>query len=92
VRSSHSCGSDERPRTPDGHGHDALHQTTDPGASSRLWTQVDREITDQAPWISFVNGVVLEVKSNRVGNYQYNPQWGTLLDQLWVRLVSPFVA
>ena len=25
------------------------------------------------------------VDSNRVGNYQYNPQWGTLLDQLWVR-------
>ena len=26
-----------------------------------------------------------EVVSSRVGNYQYNPQWGTLLDQLWVR-------
>jgi hypothetical protein len=23
--------------------------------------------------------------SRRVGNYQYNPQWGPLLDQLWVR-------
>ena len=23
--------------------------------------------------------------SRRVGNYQYNPQWGVLLDQLWVR-------
>jgi hypothetical protein len=28
---------------------------------------------------------VLEVISTRVGNYQYNPQLGTLLDQLWVR-------
>jgi hypothetical protein len=23
--------------------------------------------------------------SPRVGNYQFHPQWGTLLDQLWVR-------
>ena len=22
--------------------------------------------------------------SRRVGNYQYNPQWGALLDQMWV--------
>jgi hypothetical protein len=25
-----------------------------------------------------------EFVSTRVGNYQYNPQWGGLLDQLWV--------
>jgi hypothetical protein len=23
--------------------------------------------------------------SKPVGNYQYNPQWGVLLSQLWVR-------
>jgi hypothetical protein len=23
--------------------------------------------------------------SKRVGNHQYNPQWGVLLDQLWVK-------
>lgn len=60
-------------------------QTRDPTAASRLWTKIDRDITNQAPWVPFANGVVLEVKSPRVGNYQYNPQWGTLLDQLWVR-------
>jgi len=60
-------------------------QTSDPQAAARLWARVDRDITDQAPWVAFANGVVLEVVSGRVGNYQYNPQWGTLLDQLWVR-------
>ncbi len=60
-------------------------QTSDPQAAARLWARVDRDITDQAPWVAFANGVVLEVVSDRVGNYQYNPQWGTLLDQLWVR-------
>jgi peptide/nickel transport system substrate-binding protein len=60
-------------------------QTSDPGAASRLWTTIDRDLTDRAPWVAFANGVVLEVKSTRVGNYQNNPQWGILLDQLWVR-------
>jgi YVTN family beta-propeller protein len=60
-------------------------QTSDPGTASRLWTTIDRDLTDRAPWLAFANGVVLEVKSTRVGNYQNNPQWGTLLDQLWVR-------
>ncbi len=50
-----------------------------------LWAKIDRDITNQAPWVPYANGVVLEVKSPRVGDYQYNPQLGTLLDQLWVR-------
>jgi hypothetical protein len=32
-----------------------------------------------------VNPASVEVVSKRVGNYQYNPQYGSLLDQLWVR-------
>jgi YVTN family beta-propeller protein len=60
-------------------------QTTSSGAASQLWAEIDRDITDQAPWVAFANGDVLEVKSTRVGNYQSNPQWGTLLDELWVR-------
>jgi YVTN family beta-propeller protein len=60
-------------------------QTSDPDSASRLWAEIDRRITDQAPWVPYANGAALEVKSTRVGNYQYNPQWGTLLDQLWVR-------
>ena len=60
-------------------------QASDPEAASQLWAKIDRDVTDQAPWVPFANGVVLEVVSKRVGNYQYNPQYGTLLDQLWVR-------
>ena len=39
-------------------------QTSDPEAASRLWAKVDRDITDQAPWVAFANGVVLEVVSD----------------------------
>jgi peptide/nickel transport system substrate-binding protein len=60
-------------------------QNADPEGASRQWAEVDREITREAPWVAFANGAVVEVKSPRVGNYQVNPQLGTLLDQLWVR-------
>jgi YVTN family beta-propeller protein len=60
-------------------------QTTDPEAASQLWAKVDRDVTDRAPWVAFANGVRFEITSARVRNYQYNPQLGTLLDQLWVR-------
>jgi peptide/nickel transport system substrate-binding protein len=63
-------------------GRAELLQTTDPETASQLWAKIDRDITNQAPWVPFANGVVLEVVSRRVGNYQYNPSWGTLLDQL----------
>jgi peptide/nickel transport system substrate-binding protein len=63
---------------------DAL-QTTNPGASSRPWAKVDRDLTDRAPWAAFANNSLVEVASARVGNYQVNPLTGTLLDQLWVR-------
>jgi ABC-type transport system substrate-binding protein len=60
-------------------------QTTDPAAVSPLWARIDHDLTNQAPWVPFANGVIVDVVSTRVGNYQNNPQWGTLLDQLWVR-------
>jgi peptide/nickel transport system substrate-binding protein len=60
-------------------------ETSNPQSALALWAKVDRDITDQAPWVSFANGLIVQLVSTRVGNYQYNPQYGTLLDQLWVR-------
>ena len=59
-------------------------QMTDPAGAARLWTKVDREITDLAPWVPFVSLRFADFMSARVGNYGYNPAWGILLDQLWV--------
>jgi peptide/nickel transport system substrate-binding protein len=50
-----------------------------------VWAKVDREITDLAPWVPFASLRAADFTSVRVGNYQYNPIWGILLDQLWVR-------
>ena len=60
-------------------------EVSDPAHAALLWARVDRDVVDQAPWVPFANGVSVAVVSRRVGDYQYSPQWGPLLDQLWVR-------
>jgi peptide/nickel transport system substrate-binding protein len=60
-------------------------EPTDPGAASKLWARSDRAVVDEAPWIPLVNTAGLDLVSARVGNYQRSPQYGVLLDQLWVK-------
>ncbi|HKN79931.1 MAG TPA: ABC transporter substrate-binding protein, partial [Actinomycetota bacterium] len=60
-------------------------QIDDPAAAGPLWAEVDRAIVDQAPYVWLVNPIAVEFVSERVGNYQYSQQWGSLLDQMWVR-------
>jgi peptide/nickel transport system substrate-binding protein len=60
-------------------------ETSDPQDANRLWAQLDRAIVDQAPWLPTVNLNTVDFVSDRVGNYQFHPQWGMLLDQLWVK-------
>jgi peptide/nickel transport system substrate-binding protein len=70
----------------DRHVEQALtEQATNPEAARGLWERIDRQTVDQAPWVPLVNPKVVDVLSKRVGNYQYGPQWGMLIDQLWVR-------
>jgi len=47
--------------------------------------EIDREITYLAPWVPFASMRIADFTSARVGNYQYNPAAGILLDQLWAR-------
>ncbi len=60
-------------------------QQDDPVGANRLWAALDREITDKAAWVPLYNLYGTDFVSKRVGNYQYNPQWGALLSQMWVR-------
>ena len=52
--------------------------------AAQLWSKADRQFTDQAPIVSLANPSQIDLVSHRVGNYEYNPQLGVLLDQLWV--------
>jgi peptide/nickel transport system substrate-binding protein len=58
---------------------------SNPDAANAIWAEVDHEMTDQAPWVDMYNPKQIDFLSKRVGNYQWNPQWYILIDQLWVK-------
>jgi peptide/nickel transport system substrate-binding protein len=66
-------------------------QVSDPPTASALWTKIDHEITDLAPWVVLRAGNAVDFTSQRVGNYTpcwlayWNGTTGACLDQLWVR-------
>ena len=60
-------------------------QLSDPTGSRARWQRVDREITDAAPWVPLMVTKDVNFVSKRLGNYQYSPSFGMLIDQLWVR-------
>ncbi len=73
-------------RAIDGKIRQALRiQRRDPAAANALWAALDRELTDQAPWVFLSTMYSGDFVSKRVGNYQHHPLWGTLLAQLWVQ-------
>jgi ABC-type oligopeptide transport system substrate-binding subunit len=59
-------------------------QRTNPTAASAAWARLDRQLTNLAVWLPTVTPNEADLLSTRVGNYQYNPVWGPLIDQLWV--------
>lgn len=63
----------------------AALQATDPPAAAALWAQLDRQLTDLAIWLPTVTPNETDLLSHHTGNYQYNPVWGALIDQLWIQ-------
>jgi YVTN family beta-propeller protein len=63
----------------------ATAQVHDPAAVTVLWQQVEQSVLAQAPVVPAYNRRNVDFVSKRAGNYQYNPQWGLLLDQAWVK-------
>ena len=60
-------------------------ELTDPARSAAAWAAIDRRLTDVAAWVPTVSLRDVELTSRRLRNYQYNPVWGFLADQSWVR-------
>jgi YVTN family beta-propeller protein len=60
-------------------------QVTNRAQALAAWSRLDRELTARAVWLPTATGTVTDVVSERVGNYQFHPFWGVLVDQLWVR-------
>jgi YVTN family beta-propeller protein len=64
---------------------DRADQQADGNAAAALQAEAERRLVDAAPAVAFATRSAFDLVSVRVGNYQYNPQYGALLDQLWVR-------
>jgi peptide/nickel transport system substrate-binding protein len=57
----------------------------DPTMARALWQRIDREVTDASPWVTLFASEDVNFLAKRVGNYQWSPSMGMLIDQLWVR-------
>jgi peptide/nickel transport system substrate-binding protein len=59
---------------------------TDPAGALRDWTEIERDLTNQAPLVAVSNFIDWWMSSERVGNYQTGAEGlGPLMSQLWVR-------
>jgi peptide/nickel transport system substrate-binding protein len=58
---------------------------TDPSAANDMWAQVDKEVTDQAPWVAMMNPKYVNFVSKRVKGFIFSPQWYFLIDQASVK-------
>jgi peptide/nickel transport system substrate-binding protein len=63
----------------------AAAQAHDQAQGTVLWQRAERSVLELAPMIPTTTRLNVDFVSERVGNYQYHPQWGALLDQLWVK-------
>jgi peptide/nickel transport system substrate-binding protein len=63
----------------------AATASADPDGADELWAQVDRAVTDQAPWVAMFTPKLLDFTSKRVKGFQFHPQWGFLLAQASVQ-------
>jgi peptide/nickel transport system substrate-binding protein len=64
--------------------HALAFQAHNPSTAAALWARIDHQIVNQAPWVPIYNPRSLVMLSTHVGNYQFDPYWSVLIDQLWV--------
>ena len=58
---------------------------TDPVAANKLWTEVDKAVTDAAPMAALFTPKRIDFVSKRVGNFQFNSQFYWMVSQSWVQ-------
>jgi peptide/nickel transport system substrate-binding protein len=58
---------------------------TDPDAANKMWVDIDRMVTDQAPMAALFTPKRIDFVSKRVGNFQFNSQFYWMVSQSWVQ-------
>jgi peptide/nickel transport system substrate-binding protein len=57
----------------------------DEAAANKLWTTIDRMVTDAAPMATLFTPKHIDFVSKRVGNFTFSKQFYWLVDQSWVK-------
>jgi YVTN family beta-propeller protein len=60
-------------------------RATDPAGARDRWSKIEHDLVDRALWVPLGNAYWVNLVSQGLGNYQSNPQWDALIDQMWVR-------
>ena len=60
-------------------------RTPDAAEAADAWARIDRVLADEAPAVPLFALREADFVSKRVGNYVFSPQFGVLLDQMWVQ-------
>jgi len=58
---------------------------TDQEAANKLWSEIDKEVTDKAPAVALFTPKHIDFVSKRVGNFQFNAQFYWIVSQSWVK-------
>ena len=86
-----SCGGGNNPGYICNHQLDAemsraaLLELRSTAAADALWASIDRTLTNDAYWVPTETTREVDLVSKRLGNYEFNPVWGFLANQSWVR-------
>jgi peptide/nickel transport system substrate-binding protein len=65
--------------------HALAAQTADLPSAKAAWAHIDAQVTALAPWVPLATPRSIVFVSRRVGDVQVHPEFGPLVDQLWVR-------
>jgi hypothetical protein len=60
-------------------------RATDAAGARDRWSKIEHDLVDRAPWVPLGNAYWVNLVSQQLGDYQSNPVWGPLVDQMWVR-------
>jgi peptide/nickel transport system substrate-binding protein len=60
-------------------------QITAPAKAGDEWSSIEHDVMDQAPWVPLVDRNWANLTSPKLGNFQVSPQYGPLVDQMWVQ-------
>jgi peptide/nickel transport system substrate-binding protein len=66
--------------------HQALKvAVTNEQRANAMWSQIDREVTDQAPMVTLFNPKHVDFVSKRVGNFTFSKEFYWLVAKSWVQ-------